>query len=140
MIDPELLADLRRLVNASKLPEWQRDLEQAVPTDLVKQIVEDFRRGPPPAGPTLPSVRVMGAGTVVDGDSVPAPTRGWVEAKPLDQWKPDGLEICDALVDQQDAIDRAARVRELAEAAAVQRALKPAEPKEQEPKARGDKK
>jgi hypothetical protein len=46
----------------------------------------------------------------------------------------------DEMMDQQDAIDRAARVRELAEAATVQRVLKAAEPKAQEPKARGDKK
>ena len=129
-----VLRDLRRLLT---MPEYMNDLVKAVPTDLVKQIVEDFRRGPPPVGPTLPSVKVMGAGTVVDGET-PPPSRGWVEAKPIDQWKPDGLEICDALVDQQDAIDRAARVRELAAAAAVQRAL--SEPKEQEPKTRGDKK
>jgi hypothetical protein len=32
-------------------------------------------------------------------------------------WKPPGLEIMDALVDQQDRIDKAARVKELAEAA-----------------------
>jgi hypothetical protein len=140
MIDPELLADLRRLVNIMKLPEWQRDLTAAVPDRLVKQIAEDFRRGPPPPGPTLPSVRVMGAGTVVDGDTA-APSRGWTEAKSIDTWKPDGLSIMDEMMDQQDAVDRAARVRELAEAAAVQRALKQsAEPKAQEPKARGDKK
>jgi hypothetical protein len=42
MIDPELLADLqadlRRLVNIMKLPEWQRDLIASVPDRLVKEI------------------------------------------------------------------------------------------------------
>jgi len=73
----------------------------------------------------------------------PLDKSGWQEPPKVDQWKPDGLEIMDRMMDQQDAIDRAARIRELAGAAAVQRALKPAEPKEQEPKApkdRGDKK
>ena len=143
MIDPELLADLqadlRRLANIMKLPEWQRDLINNVPDHLVKAIAEDFRKGPLPVGPTLPSVRVMGAGTVVDGDTA-APSRGWTEAKSIDTWKPDGLSIMDEMMDQQDAIDRAARVRELAAAATVQRALNPTEPKEQDPKARGDKK
>jgi hypothetical protein len=45
MIDAELLADLRRLVNIMKLPEWQRDLIKTCPDDLMKSIVEDSRRG-----------------------------------------------------------------------------------------------
>ena len=148
MIDAALLADLRRLVNTlllqERLPEWQRDLAAAVPDKAVKDLVNDFRRGPPPAGPTLPAVKVMGAGRVVTaGEEVQRGT-GWTEPPKVDQWKPPGLEHMDRMMDQQDAIDRAARIRELAEAAAVQRALKQSVgPKEQEPKApkdRGDKK
>jgi hypothetical protein len=44
------------------------------------------------------------------------------------------------MCDEEDRRFRAQRVKEMVEAAAVQRALKAAEPKEQEPKARGDKK
>jgi hypothetical protein len=81
---------------------------------------------------------------VVGGDVGPqhrpvdATNSGWQEAPKVNDWKPPGLEHMDRMMDQQDAIDRAARIRELAEAAAVQRALKPTEPKKQEPKAPKD--
>jgi hypothetical protein len=158
MIDPELLADLRadlrRLVNIMKLPEWQRDLAAAVPDRLVKEIAADFRSyNPHPAQDPAAKVSVQGAGVVKTGDVGPqhrpidanaTNTGGWQEPPKVDQWKPPGLEHMDRMMDQQDAIDRAARVRELAEAAVVQRVLKQSvEPKEQEPKApkdRGDKK
>jgi hypothetical protein len=85
---------------------------------------------------------VQGAGRVVTGDDGPAhrplDRSGWQEPPKVDNWRPPGVEIMDQMMDQQDAIDRAARARELAAAAAVQRALN--EPKEPEPKARGDKK
>jgi hypothetical protein len=150
MIDPELIEDLRRLVNALKRPEWQRDLERAVPTDLVRSIVADNRHPIHPAQDPSAKVSVMGAGVVKTGDVGPqhrpvnaeatTDRSGWVEAKSIDSWRAPGLEHMDRMMDQQDAIDRAARVREMAAAATVQRALNPAEPKEQEPKARGDKK
>jgi hypothetical protein len=113
MIDPALLEELRRFVNASRLPEWQRDLVETVPDHLVRQIAEDFRKGPPPAGPTLPSVKVMGAGTVVDGETA-ARTRGWVDAPKVNDWTPPGLREMDAMMDEADRRDRAERIRELA--------------------------
>jgi hypothetical protein len=142
MIDPALLEELRRFVNASRLPEWKRDLVENVPDHLVRQIAEDFRKGPPPAGPTLPSVKVMGAGTVVDGETA-ARTRGWVDAPKVDQWRPPGIEHVDALCDEEDRRFRAERIRELAGAehsrrlveAAKEAELKAqAEPKPKEPK------
>jgi hypothetical protein len=149
MIDAELLADLQRLVNALKRPEWQRDLERTVPTDLVRAIVADNRHPIHPAQDPSAKVTVQGAGVVKTGDVGPqhrpidpsaTNSGGWQEPPKVDSWRPPGVEHMDRMMDQQDAIDRAARVRELAEAAAVQRAMKPAEPKEQETKARGDKK
>jgi hypothetical protein len=150
MIDPELLADLRRLVNTLRLPEYMRDLTAAVPDRLVKEIAADFRSyNPHPAQDPSAKVSVQGAGVVKTGDVGPqhrpvdtsaTNSGGWQEPPKVDAWRPPGVEHMDRMMDQQDAIDRAARVRELAEAAAVQRALKPAEPKVQEPKARGDKK
>ena len=152
MIDAELLADLRRLVNTLRLPEYMRDLTAAVPDRLVKEIAADFRSyNPHPAQDPSAKVSVQGAGVVKGGDVGPqhrpidaSATGGWQEAPKVDQWQPPGLKHMDRMMDQQDAIDRAARVRELAEAAAVQRVLKQSvEPKEQEPKApkdRGDKK
>jgi hypothetical protein len=145
MFDPVLLEELRRFVAACRLPEWKRDLVETVPDQLVKQIAQDFRSyNPHPAQDPSAKVSVMGAGRVVTGDDGPAhrpmDTSGWVEPPKVDAWRPPGVDICDQLMDQQDAIDKAQRIRELAEAAALQRALKPAEPKEPEPKARGDKK
>jgi hypothetical protein len=112
---------------------------------LVRDIVNDFRSyNPHPAQDPSAKVVPQGAGRVVDGDvgpqHRPLDRSGWQEPPKVDAWRPPGVEIMDRMMDQQDAIDRAARIRELAEAAALQRALKPAEPKEPEPKARGDKK
>ena len=151
MIDPELLADLRRLVNASKLPEWQRDLVEGVPTDLVKQISEDFRSyNPAPRSLTPPAtVTVVGSGKVVTGTEGPqhrpidtnATNSGWVEAKSIDSWRAPGVDICDQLMDQADAIERAERIRQLAQTAAIRRAeaelAKQPEPK---PEGKGTKK
>src|SRR6516162_3516660 len=112
MIDPELLADLRRLVNASKLPEWQRDLVEGVPTDLVKQIVEDFRSyNPAPRSLTPPAtVTIVGSGKAVTGDVGPqhrpidtdatTDRSGWREAPKVDAWRAPGIEHVDRLLDQ----------------------------------------
>jgi hypothetical protein len=151
MIDPELIEDLRRLVNALRLPEWQRDLINNVPDHLVKAIAADFRSyNPHPAQDPSARVSVQGAGVVKTGDvgpqhrpidaSATTDRSGWVEAKSIDSWRPPGVDLCDRIADHFAALDRAERIREVAQSAAVQRALKPAEPKEQEPKARGDKK
>ena len=149
--DPDWAKELRRLLN-NELPRYVRDLAEAVPTSVVKDIVSDFRNyNPHPAQDPSAKVSVQGAGVVKGGDVGPqhrpidaSATGGWQEAPKVDQWQPPGLKHMDRMMDQQDAIDRAARVRELAEAAAVQRVLtQSVEPKEQEPKApkdRGDKK
>jgi hypothetical protein len=148
MIDPALLEELRRFVNASRLPEWQRDLIETVPDHLVKQIAEDFRKGPPPAGPTLPPVRVMGAPTVKTGDVGPqhrpidtdatTDRSGWQEAPKVDAWKPPGVEIMDEMMDQQDRIDRAARIRELGMAQHSRRLAEAAREAEDKDKAHRD--
>jgi hypothetical protein len=123
MIDAELLADLRRLVNALRLPEWQRDLVRNVDTDLVRDIVSDFRNySPTPRADPNAKVVPVGAGRVIDGSDAPVAstgTGGWVEAPKVDQWKPEGLSIMDRMMDAQDAIDRLQRVRELGEAKAL---------------------
>ena len=132
--------------------EYMRDLIRNVGDKAVRDIVNDFRNyNPHPAQDPSARVSVQGAGVVKTGGvgpqhrpNDPSATGGWQEAPKFDQWQPPGLKHMDRMMDQQDAIDRAARVRELAEAAVVQRVLKQSvEPKEQEPKApkdRGDKK
>ena len=79
---------------------WVRDLRSVVGDKLMRDIVEDFRRGPAAPGPTLPSVRVQGAGTVVDGDSVPAQGNGsgWCDSPQIRDWKPPGINYVDELV------------------------------------------
>jgi hypothetical protein len=123
MIDPALLEELRRLVNASKLPEYMRDLERAVPTDLVRQIANDFRNySPTPKADPRAKVVPVGAGRVIDGSDAPVAstgTGGWVEPPKVDSWRPPGLEHMDRMMDAQDAIDRLQRVRELGEAKAL---------------------
>jgi hypothetical protein len=125
--------------------EYMRDLIRNVGDKAVRDIVNDFRNyNPHPAQDPSAKVVPQGAGRVVDGSDAPVAstgTGGWVTPPQVDQWKgPPGIEHIDRLVDQADAIDKAERIRQLAEAAALQRALKSAEPKVQEPKARGDKK
>jgi hypothetical protein len=145
MIDPELLADLRRLVNALRLPEWQRDLEQAVPSDLVKQISEDFRNyniSPrSPLNTPAQTVSVVGAGKVVGADDVPVASggTGWVDSPEIKNWKPPGLELMDRMMDQQDAIDRAERIRQLAEASAIRQAEAEIKAQAEQPKPKGPK-
>jgi hypothetical protein len=142
--DPDWVREFRRILN-NELPGYVRDLAEAVPTSVVKDIVNDFRSyNPHPAQDPAAKVVPQGAGRVIDGSDAPVAstgTGGWVTPPQVDQWKgPPGIEHVDRLLDQADAIDKAERIRQLAEAAAVQRALKPAEPKVQEPKARGGKK
>jgi hypothetical protein len=111
---------------ANQIPEWMRDCVNVVGDDLMRSIVNDFRRGPPPPGPTLPKVTVQGAGTVVTGTDGAKHTPhqeqgGWVKPPQVDAWKPPGLEHMDRLMDQADALDKAERIRKLAEVAAVKR-------------------
>jgi hypothetical protein len=113
-----------------------RDCVNVVDDKLMRSIVDDFRRGPPPPGPTLPKVSVQGAGVVKDVDPGPkyrpyqeAQGGGWVKPPQVDDWRAPGLREMDRMMDQQDAIDRAARARELAEAARHLRELAEAEAK-----------
>jgi hypothetical protein len=135
--DPDWAKALRRVPNA-ELPEYMRDLVEAVPTDLVKQIAEDFRSyNPAPRSLTPPAtVQIQGAGRVVSADDAPTASTGtgWVPAPKVDDWKPPGLEHMDRMMDAQDAIDRAARARELTEAAAIKRAEAPLKEPKAEPK------
>ena len=107
--------------------EWIRDLRRTVGDKLMADIVNDFRNyNPAPRSLTPPAtVQVVGAGRVVDGSDAPVAstgTGGWVEAPKVDAWRPPGVDICDQLMDQADAIDRAERVRKLAQTAAIRKA------------------
>jgi hypothetical protein len=133
MIDAALLADLRRLLDTLRLPEWQRDLIKTCPDDLMKSIVADNRSQPSSGGSMLPNatVSIVGAGRTVDPDvgpkyrpyvppEEPADRSGWRDSPQLRP--PEGINYVDALCDHADAIDRAERLRQLAQTAAVRRA------------------
>jgi hypothetical protein len=122
---------------ADKLPEWVKDLARAVPTDVVRDIVNDFRAYKP--GPSGTSkVTVHGAGTVVTGDDGPAHRPygqgGWVKPPQVDQWKPPGIEAMDRMMNQADLIDKAERVRKMIEARALIEAERKAREELQEKK------
>jgi hypothetical protein len=121
--------------------EWVKDLRRVVGDKLMKDIVDDFRsynRSPRSMTPPA-TVQIQGAGRVVSADDKPIASTGtgWVPAPKVDDWKPPGLEHMDRMMDQADAIDRAERIRKLAEASAIRRAEVAI--KQQEPKERKDK-
>src|SRR5271155_3057736 len=80
----------------------------AVGDDLIRDIVREMRH--PPVLPSIPSatVRVVGTPEVVSGNDGPRHGGGSVS---ISDWRPPGDRIFNALMDQQDAIDRAERVR-----------------------------
>jgi hypothetical protein len=112
------LENMCRSMGQQERAQQQRMMEQACDTKTLQAIVEDNRASYPSL---TAKVSVVGAGRVVGGDDG---ARGWAEVPSIDNWKPDGLAIMDAMVDQQDAIDKAARVRELAEAARAEKELR----------------
>jgi hypothetical protein len=114
---------------ANQLPEWARDLVQNVDDKAVRDLVSDFRNYSQPTQGKAAKVTVTGAGTVVTGTDGPkhTPYRGWQETPKVDAWKPPGIDHLDRLMDQQDAKDRAARAREMAEDVRNMRALAEAE-------------
>jgi hypothetical protein len=78
--------------------EWVRDMTRVVDDKLMRDIVNDNRV---PQRPTLPTVKVEGAGPVT------TPTvsqRGWVDPAPLQN--PPGIAIIDAMCQQQDMLDK----------------------------------
>jgi hypothetical protein len=74
-------------------------------------------------------------------NAAPQDRSGWRDSPPLRQ--PDGVNYVDALCDQADKIDRAERIRQLAQADAIRRAeaaLKEPKPELKEPEPKKDKK
>jgi hypothetical protein len=112
---------------AERLQEWQRDMLKAVDDKLMRDIVGDFRSydpSPGKAGPASTVVPVGSAKAIDGGDGAKHRGSGWTEPPSIDNWRAPGLEHMDRLMDQQDRIDRAARARELAKAAHIDKQLK----------------
>jgi hypothetical protein len=127
---------------------------------LVKSLVNDFRHGIASSGGSMipgqrpaSTVSVVGSGRVQDpvlgpkyrpidpNTTTDQPGSGWKEPAPLRP--PEGLQHIDRMLDEEDRIWRAQRIREVAEAAPVQRALAEAQGKAQnednKPKGKGPK-
>ena len=118
---------------------------RACPNDLMRQIVADNRGDFPRSGSMIPDkpstgkVVPEGAGRVVSGPDAPVASTGtgWAESPQVNDWKAPGLSIMDRMMDQQDSIDRAERIRQLADASVVQRVeaeLRKEKPKTEERK------
>jgi hypothetical protein len=115
------LARLTSTMGRAEASEMREAMRKAVDDKLMADIVADNRHSVfLPAGQGS-KVTPAGAGKVIDGAQQ---GHGWAEPKSIDNWRPDGLAVMDAMMDQQDAIDRAARARELAEAAHINKQLK----------------
>jgi hypothetical protein len=82
------------------ISEATLEAAKAVPDDVVRSLVSDFRRGP-----SQPS-SIAGAPTVQAKQG-----SGWSEPLPLSN--PPGVDLADKLMDQQDRIDRIRRERML---------------------------
>jgi hypothetical protein len=83
---------------------WAQRAAKAVPTDLLRDIVADSRRGP-----TAPSSMI----SKPEAQAAPAiGKRGWIDAVPLPS-SPPGMRIIDRMMDQQDRMDRADLERKL---------------------------
>jgi len=83
------------------ISEATLEAAKAVPTDLVRDLVSDFRRGV-----SQPS-SIAGAPTIQNKQK----GTGWSESRPLSN--PPGVNLADRLMDQQDRIDRIRRERML---------------------------
>jgi hypothetical protein len=114
MVDLAWLKSFRDALNAA-LPRnsqfdsgdpWLQRSLGACPDDLMKQIVEDNRRGGDIHGraSVIPQPKA-------NQTAEPQDRSGWRDPVPLRS--PDGIEIVDRLVDQQDRLDAAARARQL---------------------------
>jgi hypothetical protein len=82
-----------------RLPEWQRTAATAVPTDLVQDLVSDFRRGPAKRSTPIATKpeTVRSSGLAVERPLAPPP----------------GVNLVDRLCDAQDVLDQAERSEKL---------------------------
>jgi hypothetical protein len=100
------LAKLAALREADReRPEWQREMAQAVPTDVVQGVAHDLRRGVSEPSSIMPQPR----GPQIQRGS------GWATPNPITP--PPGVALCDSIMDAADRQDRADLERRLARSA-----------------------
>jgi hypothetical protein len=119
MVDLALLQELRDALNAALRgakgnqwdtggADWLTRSREACPDDLMKQIVADNRGGPSTYSSPLPKPKA----TSQQSEAPQKPyTHGWVDPPKIRP--PDGVSICDAMMDQQDRRDAIARAHEM---------------------------
>jgi hypothetical protein len=88
----QLEAEARRL----GVEPWQLEMARAVPDNVMRSIVADFRRGVPER-------------SSIAADSGPSRQNAVAVERPLGP--PPGVNLCDQLMDMQDRLDRAERER-----------------------------
>jgi hypothetical protein len=119
------LEQMCRSMGRQEQSEQLRRMREACSDKTMRDIVADNRNSvflPAPRSPA--TVVPVGAGKTLTGDDgAKHRGSGWTEPPSIDNWRAPGLEHMDRTMDQQDAIDRAARARELAEAARVNKQL-----------------
>jgi hypothetical protein len=86
--------------------DWTKRSREACPDDLMKQIVEDNRRG----GDIHGRASVIPPPKAQQSEE-PQNRSGWVDPPKIRP--PEGIEHVDRLVDMQDKLDAAARARQL---------------------------
>jgi hypothetical protein len=120
------LEQMCRSLGRQEQSEQLRRMREACSDKTMRDIVADNRNSVfLPAPPSPATVVPVGAGRVIDGgDGAAHRGSGWTEPPSIDNWRAPGLEHMDRMMDQQDAIDRAARARELGEAARIAKQLK----------------
>lgn len=84
-----------------------REMIAAEPRGFMANVVREQRTSPTSL-PRSPTVSVIGAAPAKIGKG------GWVEAKPVDDWRPPGQAAMDRMMDQEDAKWRADRAAEIA--------------------------
>jgi hypothetical protein len=95
--------------------DWVRRSRKVVDDQLMRDIVGDARRGDIHArASVIPQPKAS------QQTETPTDRSGWQEQRPLRP--PEGINYIDELCDQADAQDRAQRIRQLVETAALQRA------------------
>ena len=87
------------------IPEWQLEAARAVPDDVVRSLVNDFR-----SGPSLPS-------SMAQKSPTPEEKRpSFTEPAPLDV---PGIRYVDQLCDHFDQLEKAERIKKALELAAI---------------------
>jgi hypothetical protein len=95
--------------------DWIRRSRRVCDDQLLRDIVNDHRGDV--STYSSPIAKPKG-----QQSEEPKNRTGWVDPPKVDQWKPPGIEHIDRMMDQADAIDRAERIRQLAETEALRRA------------------